>query len=337
MRFFVRSLAVAIPALILASCEDISFGDSDRYKEDFHYSYNVKAGGRLALESFNGSVEIAGTGGNSVEINGTKYANTESALKDLKVDVQQSGDEVRVRLVPPYGSPRNMGGRFSVRVPREFILDRIVTSNGSVRVEDVDGPATLKSSNGSLRVARLKGNLDATTSNSSIETSDLVGNALLHTSNGHVNVEVRNGSLDATTSNSSITARLLDPPDKPVRLQSSNGHIDFQTNVVRDVRADTSNSSITLRLPPNPNARLRARTTNSSISTEPDLTIKGTQSKNSWEGTFGSGGPLLDLSTSNGSIKILRMYFSSEWDSPAAGRRRSGCGRVPFSTFRRRV
>lgn len=307
MRLLARSLAVVVPALILASCEDMGWGDTDRYKEDFHYTFNVKPGGRLALEGFNGSVEIAGTGGSTVEVNGTKYANTESALKDLKVDAQQSGDEVHVRLVPPYGAPRNMGARFSVRVPRQFVLDRIVTSNGSVRVDDVEGQATLKSSNGSVRVARLKGNLDATTSNSSIEATDLTGNALLHTSNGHVNAEVKNGVLDATTSNSSVTARLMDPPDRPVRVQSSNGHIDLQMNVVRDVRADTSNSSITLRLPPNPNARLRARTTNSSISTDSELTIKGTQSKNNWDGTFGSGGPLLDLSTSNGAIKILRM------------------------------
>ena len=35
--------------------------------------------------------------------------------------------------------------------------------------------------------------------------------------------------------------------------------------------------------------------------------VTGAQSKGSLDGTIGSGGPLVDLSTSNGSIKILRL------------------------------
>ena len=307
MRLAVRSLAVILPALFLASCDEMGWIDSERYKEDFHYSYNVSPGGRLSLETFNGSVEITGTAGNAVEINGTKYANTQQALKDLKIDVSQTGNGIQVKTVRPYGARGGMGARYSIRIPREFELERIVSSNGSVRVEDVQGAANLKSSNGSVRVSRVQGNLNATTSNASIEAHDLTGNALLHTSNGSVRAEVTKGTLEATTSNSSIEARLINPPDQTVRLDTSNGHIDVTMTPLRDVRASTSNSSITVHLPANPNARLRARTSNSSISSDMDLVLHGTQSKTNWDGTLGSGGPLLDLSTNNGGIKLVRQ------------------------------
>src|SRR4051812_32958253 len=56
-----KILALMATAAILTSCdiEDIgSFGDSHAYRKDFHYSYALKPGGRLSLESFNGQVEI---------------------------------------------------------------------------------------------------------------------------------------------------------------------------------------------------------------------------------------------------------------------------------------
>lgn len=308
MRLFVRSLAVLLPALLLASCDgDWGFGEFDRYKEDFHYSFNVSPGGKLSLENFNGSVEITGTAGNTVEINGTKYANTEQALKDLKIDAQQSGDAVRIRTVPPYGTRNSMGARYTIRVPRKFELERIVSSNGAVRVEDVQGGAVLHTSNGSLRASRLQGNLDATTSNASIDLTDVTGNAILRTSNGSIRGEASKGTFEAHTSNASIDVRLTDPSEQPVRLESSNGHIDLTMNATREVRANTSNSGLTVRLPSSANARLRARTSNSSIFTEFEVKTSGTQSKNSLDGTLGSGGPLIDVSTSNGGIKILRL------------------------------
>jgi DUF4097 and DUF4098 domain-containing protein YvlB len=150
--------------------------------------------------------------------------------------------------------------------------------------------------------------LEAQTSNGSIEASGQNGNATLHTSNGSIRVEMNKGALDASTSNGSLTARLTQPdPQQPVRLESSNGHVELTMDAVRDVRATTSNSSIVLKLPEGVNARVRARTSNSSITTDFDVLTHGMIGKHSLEGTLGTGGPLIDLSTSNGSIKLLKM------------------------------
>jgi DUF4097 and DUF4098 domain-containing protein YvlB len=293
----------------MTACEEMDFGGPfDRYKEDFHQTFALPAGGRLSIESLNGSIEISGWDKDSVEINGTKYAGSPQALSDLKIDMQSTSNSVAVRAIPPSGWHGSMGARFVVHVPRRVELDRITSSNGAIRVEDVEGTLRLKTSNGSLRAARTKGDLDAQTSNSSVELAH-TGNARIHTSNGSIRVDLTRGSLDATTSNSAITARLVDPdPNQPIRVESSNGHIDLTTNAVRDIRAGTSNSSITVHLPASVNAKVRAHTSNSSITTDFDVSVRGgVVSKHNLEGTIGSGGPVLDLSTSNGSIKILKL------------------------------
>src|SRR5690349_15515326 len=149
MRLALRSAAAVAPLLLLAACDEFDFGDFDRYKEDFHYSYPLSSGGRFSLESFNGSVEITTWDKDSVEINGTKYARSQQALKDIKIDIVPSPSAVQVRTQVAFGT-RNAGAKYSIRVPHRIQLDRVVSSNGSIRVEDVEGLASLRSSNGSI-------------------------------------------------------------------------------------------------------------------------------------------------------------------------------------------
>ena len=63
------------------------------------------------------------------------------------------------------------------------------------------------------------------------------------------------------------------------------------------------------------NAHVMARTSNSSISSDFEIRMQGEFSKNRMEGVIGNGGPLIDLSTSNGSIRLLKM--SAAPTSPA--------------------
>jgi DUF4097 and DUF4098 domain-containing protein YvlB len=92
-----------------------------------------------------------------------------------------------------------------------------------------------------------------------------------------------------------------------VHLESSNGNIELTMDAAREVHADTSNSSITVRMPGSAGAQVKARTSNASITSDFDVSVRGGMlSKHRMEGTIGSGGPLLDLSTSNGGIKLVR-------------------------------
>ena len=77
-------------------------------------------------------------------------------------------------------------------------------------------------------------------------------------------------------------------------------------NFSSSVHIGTNNGPITLRMAEGTNARISARTSNASIDTDFEVRAQGELSRNRLEGAIGSGGPLIDLSTSNGSIHLLK-------------------------------
>lgn len=252
-------------------------------------------------------MEISGWDKNTVDIDGTKYASTEYRLKEMKLDIVPSANSITIRTLPPLDHRGNAGARYTIHVPRRTDLSSIVSSNGRISVESVEGVAHLRTSNGSVHAMSLVGPLEVQTSNGSVDVSDISGDTTLRSSNGTIRAEdIRKGRFGATTSNGSINVRLKDSDSNPVRLETSNGRIDLTMDAVREVKATSSNSSITVHLPSSAGATLDAHTSNSSISCDFDISTHEF-SKHRLEGTIGKGGPLLDLGTSNGSIKLLRM------------------------------
>jgi DUF4097 and DUF4098 domain-containing protein YvlB len=251
----------------------------------------MKAGGRLYIENFNGSLEISGWDQETADVSGTKYASTEAVLEALKIDVLASGDSIRIRTVRPSGHRGNMGARFVIKVPRRTTLERIESSNGAIRVRDVEASARLETSNGS------------------IELTSVAGPVTARTSNGAVRADGIARGIDAETSNGSVRASLAKVEERRlVRLHTSNGAIEFTAEDLggNAVDASTSNGSITVRLPSATSVDLKARTSNARITNEFESVFEGRSGKNYAEGPINGGGPQMSLSTSNGSIRILR-------------------------------
>jgi DUF4097 and DUF4098 domain-containing protein YvlB len=306
-----RRLFLVAPLLLLGACDFEDFGSSDRYTADFHYGpYKLKPGGRISVENLNGSIEISGWDQDTVEISGVKYAGTPELLKALKIDVVEGPDSVHIRTIRPSERRGNLGAKYVIKVPRKTELERITSSNGAIRVSDTEAPARLRTSNGAIHATNLKGNLDAQTSNGGIEVLDLEGSANLRSSNGRIHGEGVHGAFEASTSNGGINVHLAKADSgRPIKLDTSNGSIDLTLDSANqnDVIASTSNAGITVRMPPSIAARVKAHTSNASISSDFDVQVQGTISKHSLEGTIGSGGPLLDLSTSNGGIRLQKL------------------------------
>lgn len=304
------ALSLVFGALTLSGCDidPSDWGSSDRYKEDFSYQHKLNSGGRVVLESFNGSVEVLGWDGNTVDISGAKYASREEVMHDLKIDIVSDPGSLRIRAIRPMERNCNCGARFVLKVPKNVILDTITTSNASVRVESIQGNARLKTSNGSIRVWNVEGALEATTSNAIVELDKFKGAATIVTSNGRVKADGIEGAFSAHTSNSSIDARIVSlEQGRSVDLESSNGSINATLESWNNnaIRATTSNSSINLRVPENIHADLRASTSNGSITS--DISITTNQfSKTRVSGQLNGGGALLDLSSSNGNIRLLK-------------------------------
>jgi len=311
MRLPYLALAALATLPLQTGCDLETLADaSDQFREDFQYNYDLKPGGRLNVESFNGPIEILGWEKDSVQVTGTKYAAREELLRNIRINAKSADNTVTIRVERPRDRRGNMGAKFMIRVPRQIQLERIVSSNGLIRVEDIQGNARLETSNGAIRLRQFDGRLDARTSNGSIEADSIGGDAVVHTSNGAIRLDRVAGSVEAGTSNGGVHVRMAKPkPNDRLAFESSNGNIEIELEGLEsnELRANTSNASITLRMPAALKARLRASTSNSSISSDFDVTTHGTLSKNHLEGDINGGGPLLDLTTSNGSIKLQKM------------------------------
>ncbi len=305
-----RLLCVALlaPALLtMNGCIYVDMGDFARHSRDFHYNFPMQTGGRLNVEGFNGTIEITPWDQPSVDISGTKHAPSDSQVDAFKIDVDHTPTSVSIHAARQYDWHGSYGVRFTIKVPRGTVLDRVVTSNGAIHAVEGVGPSRFKSSNGAIRAEKFRGSLDAATSNGPIELDDVQGDVTAHSSNGHIHADAIRGAFDAETSNSGIKAELL-KVDHEVRAETRNGSIDLMlpSGLANGVRAHTNNSSITIRLVDPVNVRISAHTSNSSVTSEFDARTHGELRRNEFEGSIGAGGPLLDLTSSNGAIRIVR-------------------------------
>jgi hypothetical protein len=310
-RFVIASAAAALVFLTACDLEDLGdFHGSGRYTEDFHHAYPLKPGGRVSVENFNGSIEISSWDENSVQIDGTRYGPTPELRDAVKIDIDAQPQAIYIRTIRPSDRRGNMGARYLIKVPRQTRLDRVISTNGAIRASGVEGDTRLKSTNGSIRAEQMRGSLEAQTTNGGIELQTQDGSATLRTSNGRIRAEGVRGALEAFTTNGGISAQVAGmDAARAVRLETSNGGVNLSLDAASrgDVRVSTSNGGITLHLPDKVNARLVASTSHSTVRTDFDVRTEGAPAKNRLEGVIGSGGPVYELTTSNGSIRILRQ------------------------------
>jgi DUF4097 and DUF4098 domain-containing protein YvlB len=311
MRLSMFAAAALLVAPFQNGCDlaDLA-GSSDAYREDFQYSYDLRPGGRLSLENFNGPVEILSWEKNVVQVTGAKFAGREENLKAIRIDIKAGADSIDIRTVRPSDNRGNMGARYFIRVPRDVELALVHNSNAQIRVEDIRGNARLETSNAPVRLRGLTGRLDVRTSNGSIECDAIEGDVILRTSNASVRADGIRGAVQATSSNGGIRIGGFTPAEgQPLRFQSSNGPIDVTFNewLGNPVQASTSNGPITLRLPADARADIKAGTTNAAITSDLDVSMRGSVSKTHMDGTLNGGGPVIDLSTSNAPIRLLKM------------------------------
>lgn len=285
-------LKTAVAALSL-----ISFVGAAQVHEDFHSTYPLSPGGTISIENQNGPIEISSWDSNSVEVTGAKFAKTQEDLSRVQIEIHATANAISIRTVIPRDSHINGGARYVLHVPRQVNLDKISSSNGGIRIGQTTGTLDARTSNGPIDVDAHEGNIEA------------------DTSNGRIRIELSGGRLKANTSNAPIEARLRNPdPSVPVGVTTSNGPIalTLDTTTIPAVQASTSNGPIELRIPANASARIHAATSNSGIYS--DFTFAsnaaamsgGGHSMNVANGTVGSGGPSLTLTTSNGPIRILK-------------------------------
>ena len=310
MREKFRTAVVPVLFALLLSATACGIAGGFEITEEFDQTYDAATIKFLKLENRNGNVELEVWDRVEIQVKAIKRVRSlrekqaEERLKVIKIEVTPSEDTLTIRTVWPkrrrgcrlFSGGRSASVHYQLKLPRQLNVDAR-TSNGRLNASGLEGDQLFRSTNGRIEVQEVSGTLEAKTTNGRINVTGASGRVNLLTTNGTIRANNLKGSLRAKTTNGSIRASFQDSPEDEVNLGTTNG-------------------SIRLTFPAGTNADLLARTRNGSITTEFPvmMRVEGEIKKRPKrvEGKLGSGGVLLDLSTTNGSIRILKSTENGE-------------------------
>jgi DUF4097 and DUF4098 domain-containing protein YvlB len=248
---------------------------SAEYERVVNLSEPLGSAKAFEAETHNGSVTVNGAATNMCDVTATitARADTEENAKKLadkvRVWLDTSGPRIAARIEKPgLAGWQHVGVAFDVKITNHINLD-LVTHNGSVEIADITGE------------------VEATTHNGAVTTRAVTGNHRLTTHNGRISCHRISGDIELQTHNGSVDVVYADNAPTPgkVDVVTHNGGIDFTS-------------------PPNLSAKADIATHNGSIHTALPITVVGEVSKRELRGTIGSGQGRLHLKTHNGSITI---------------------------------
>jgi hypothetical protein len=242
------------------------------------------------VHNSNGVTRITGEDRDDIEVNAHKTARAESRetaealLEEIRLAFHDMGDKLGLEVEVPRRWNRRGTANLCIKVPRAMEV-WVAAANGRVDVEGIRGLVRAKSTNGSAKVSDVIGDVEINTTNAKVSCSGTCGKLFARSSNGKIEIDQHRGSVDASTSNGLIRVSLDDLGEGGVQLATSNGRIvlDLPEHVDADVDIRVDNGVIR-----NDRALCKAtRATNGQV-----------------KGQLGTGGALIKLRTSNGSISL---------------------------------
>lgn len=250
-------------ALLLSLTSPIAAKTMER---TFDQRFNASESSRLDLSNVNGTINVEAWDRDEIwvradmELEARDDEVAERAFRDFRIEVEERGDEIRIRTRHPKDRDRGFFSwlrgtdvesqvNFDVRVPRSLVLE-ISTVNGRVTTQDVGGELDLSTVNGAVRVIGSAGSVNASTVNGSIKVElfevDPSARMKLSTVNGGIELKVPEGAgfdVKATTTNGRVKS------DLPILMgEMSRERIVGQINGGGpELRLSTTNGSIRIK------------------------------------------------------------------------------------------
>lgn len=269
--------------LLIAGTLGLAYGFDSQVHETVRQTYPAPA--RLDVDNVNGRIHVTGYNGSVIQMVAEKTIRADSdermeaAKREVKLDVQQSGDTLTLFVDGPFrchcGDGRGVddnGHRgysviydFEIQVPAATVLRLATINHGGIEVENTSG------------------DFDLTNVNGAVEARQVAGSGHVHTVNGR------------------ITAVFAGNPAKPSSFKTINGSIEatFPANLSADVRLKTFNGSAYTDF----DSTALARISPAAERRDGKFVYQADRSTGL---RIGNGGPELTFETFNGSIRIIK-------------------------------
>jgi DUF4097 and DUF4098 domain-containing protein YvlB len=149
--------------------------------EEFHQTYPLSATGRVSIENINGGVHITVWDQNEVKVDAVKRARQREGLDEVKIEVVNTADSVRIKTKYPDQTFNEQGSRhynpasveYTLTIPRKAQLDSAQLVNGSLDIEGAEGDVKADCVNGRIKANGLMGEVRLSTVNGGIEATIL--------------------------------------------------------------------------------------------------------------------------------------------------------------------
>src|SRR5713101_7663201 len=217
-----RAMATGLlSAMLLSAAKPIRAANpgQEQVSRDFHQTLALGAGQSVRVEHKVGSISLHGESGREVKISATiraqasSHEEAESFAQKIKIEVQQTGEGVRIKTIYPEDEKRwfhsSKNSSWSVSYDIGMPSDAPITvrnSFGGVEVAGVHGAADVENGYGTLNV-RDAGTGRWNNAFGSIELVGAGGNVSVSDNNGSVQVSDVKGTLEVRNRFGSITAR----------------------------------------------------------------------------------------------------------------------------------
>lgn len=254
---------------------------------------DVNPGGTLRMDVADGDVtvethDVSGAAV-TVRVSARDLDWGKEVFERMQFDVRADGNDLVIETRNPNISGSEwevhqggVGIEISVAVPSRFNAD-ILTSDGDVALEDLEGSIRVETSDGDIAAGRLMGprvslkSIDGDIQATSLEADQMV----LFTRDGDVYAERVAGSLEAITGDGDVSVRLLQSAETTIR--TGDGDIEIST-------AGDFGLSLDLR--------------GQEIYLPRHMQFEGTRHDDSVRGDVNGGGPRVTASTGDGDITV---------------------------------
>jgi len=270
-------------------------------------SLSIPTDGRVRIDVNDANVTVLGGASSNVEVevrlSSDNIEAAKAAFEKTKFSAESRGNDVVIRSRRKSSSWRS--GHFEmfvvVKTPTAVRLD-VSTKDGDISAEKVTGDIELRTADGDVRARDISGRrVVISTKDGDVTAERVAGDVRVATSDGDMRLTNISGTkLEARTSDGDISARDITP--ERIDLKTGDGDAAMLKIAAVPTRARTSDGDISIVVDSAIAARVKLRGDNVRISGK--AVFQGDLERRRVEGTLNQGGPLIEMSTGDGSIKL---------------------------------
>ena len=292
-----------------------------------HFDRTLTVTGAVDLDVQTGSGEITLRTGDSTKveiharIHGSGWGEVEQRIHEIENNppIEQSGNTIRIGHIENHDWKRNISISYELIVPAQTKL-RSESGSGDQKVEGIGGPADMNSGSGSLHVKNIGNEVRARTGSGDVELETIHGSVRASAGSGTIHATGIAGGLTASSGSGNVKLEQTAAGDVDIstgsgdveikgvkggaKVSTGSGSITAQGDPTGDWRLHSGSGSVRVNFPSQAAFNLVARSSSGNIETSHEISVQGNISPRELRGKVGAGGPLVELSTSSGSIEI---------------------------------